>query len=558
MLNKLKTRLTKKGYAITKKFISEDFLNKLKKDLIVKPIEVQGYSNENDLKPFPVYTEDSKYIYIPRYYGIDNYGLPKKSDLTENKSEFNFKSNLREYQNVIVNDCLDKIKKIGGGLLSVPCGYGKTIMALYIASQLKMKTLVLVHKTFLQDQWVERIEQFTDAKIGIIRQDKIEIENKNIVIGMVQSITKRDYGENAFDSFDFLIVDEAHRYGSRVFSTALQKIGAKYTLSLSATPKRNDGLTKVIEWYTGPVLHRIEKKQNQDVVVKVFKFRSLNQKYFKDITRKYQGKLVPFTVKMINNLIKIKHRDTQIVNIIMNLMKLEPDRVILILSGRREHLGTLKDLVDTEVTKLVSEGTISEQEINTRFYVGGMKQHQLDEASKNGNIIFGTYEMAQEGLDIDKLNTLILATPKSNITQAIGRIMRKVLTTGDLKPLIIDICDELSSFMGQSRKRISEYRSNKYKIYTHYLLDHKLLTYEEYIKLENPEKSEQELEKLINKRYSYESDFNKILNIERIEELEQDSQENQEDKLNNLDKEIEEFKFEDKKTMKKKMKEYLF
>jgi superfamily II DNA or RNA helicase len=59
-------------------------------------------------------------------------------------------------------------------------------MALNILSKLKKKTLIIVHKEFLLNQWVERIEQFIpSAKIGVIRQNICDIENKDIVIGML-------------------------------------------------------------------------------------------------------------------------------------------------------------------------------------------------------------------------------------------------------------------------------------------------------------------------------------------------------------------------------------
>ena len=120
-----------------------------------------------------------------------------------------------------------------------------TTMSLYIACQLQVKTLVLVHKTFLQDQWIERCAQFTNAKIGIIRQKKVDVKGKDIVIGMLQSVSMINYDPVIFEDFGLIICDECHHFGSRVFSQALSKLSPKYTLGLSATPIRADGLTKV-------------------------------------------------------------------------------------------------------------------------------------------------------------------------------------------------------------------------------------------------------------------------------------------------------------------------
>jgi superfamily II DNA or RNA helicase len=82
--------------------------------------------------------------------------------------------------------------------------------------------------------------------------------------------------------------------------------------------------------------------------------------------------------------------------------------------------------------------------------------------SEEKQIIIGTYEMASEGLDIPDLDTLIMTTPKSNITQSIGRIMRK--ESYDNIPLIIDIVDKIDIFYAMYNKRKKIYQENKYEI----------------------------------------------------------------------------------------------
>ena len=88
------------------------------------------------------------------------------------------------------------------------------------------------------DQWKERIEFFLpDARVGKIQGDVVKIEDKDIVIGMLQSISMKDYPDDVFNSFGFVIYDECHHLGAEVFSRSLIKVGCKYILGLSATPK---------------------------------------------------------------------------------------------------------------------------------------------------------------------------------------------------------------------------------------------------------------------------------------------------------------------------------
>jgi len=116
-----------------------------------------------------------------------------------------FVGSLRTNQLPIVDAFLSKVndRTGGGGLLDVPCGWGKTAMALYICSQLQVKTLVIVHKSFLVNQWIERIEEFLpSARIGKIQGKEMDIQNKDIVIGMLQSLSVKHYPKIRFLALD--------------------------------------------------------------------------------------------------------------------------------------------------------------------------------------------------------------------------------------------------------------------------------------------------------------------------------------------------------------------
>jgi len=468
-----------RGYTIKKSDLSTSEIKYIKEKLTVKPF-LGDFDDNSEKEQFEVFTETERFITVPRYWGIKKYGIPYKIKFKGETRKFNFLSDLRDYQVSIVDACLEKIKSEGGGLLSVGCGRGKTVMAIKLAQLLEAKTLVVVHKTFLQDQWVERIKQFTDAKIGIIRQDKVDIEDKDIVIAMIQSISMRDYDIEIFDKFKFVIYDEAHHCASKIFSRALYKTGANYTLALSATPDRPDGLKKVMDWYLGPTIYKESRRPNKQVLTKVFKYHSKN-KLFVEQTVYRNGQSKAHAPKMINNLVEMKERNTHLLNIINQIRKF-PDRKILVLSGRREHLKFLKDNVDNNIKQDIQEKKILENECKTYYYLGGMKEKERKEAETQADILFATYDMAHEGLDIDRLNTVILATPKKNIIQSVGRIMRRILKTGDIRPIIIDLCDELSIFKRQGEIRLRDYNISKYEVKLYYINNDQFISYESYLK----------------------------------------------------------------------------
>jgi superfamily II DNA or RNA helicase len=180
---------------------------------------------------------------------------------------------MRQKQIDIMKIVLNKLDENDGGLLCLGCGSGKTVMALYIASCLKVKTLVIVHKSFLLNQWKERAAEFTDAKIGIIQQDKVDIEDKQIVIGMLQSISKDKYSSDIFKDFGLVIFDEAHHAPSQYFSKALPIIACKKTLALSATPNRADKLEKILFWYFGDIMYKAPAEAINNLVVKSYKYK---------------------------------------------------------------------------------------------------------------------------------------------------------------------------------------------------------------------------------------------------------------------------------------------
>lgn len=141
---------------------------------------------------------------------------------------------------------------------------------LYIASQLRVPTLILVHNTFLRDQWEDRIRAFLPrARIGRVQGDVIEVEGRDVVIAMLQTLSMKDLPKDTFKSIGLVIVDECHHIASEVFVQSIPKITSKYMLGLSATPERKDRLMFVMEWVLGPILYRSETSDVTDPKVRV-------------------------------------------------------------------------------------------------------------------------------------------------------------------------------------------------------------------------------------------------------------------------------------------------
>ena len=440
------TKLSKDGYKIIKKNYSSKEIKEIKDELTAKPF-TYNKSQMNDTNRFIVYLESPKKLYLPRFYGIKKFGEPTVNQMEEGDDiNLTFKGDLREEQKPIEEIYLKNAYEKGGGIISIRCGGGKTVLALHIISVLKKKTVVIVHKDFLMTQWRDRILEFLpDARIGKIQQNTVDIEDKDIVLAMVQSLSMKEYEEGTFDSFGLAIFDECHHLGAEVFSKSMRKVASKYMLGLSATPKRKDGLSKVFEWFMGDIVY-LQKEKNKDYAeVQLIECNFNDQKYNKEEVNFRREPCMP---KMINNICDYYPRTQMIVEVAKKYQ--QEKRSILILSDRRDHLNLLAVMLNDFCT--------------TGFYVGGMKPDELRD-SQEKDILLATFSMASEGMDVPKLNTVILASPKSDVEQSVGRVFRQKACDREFHPLIIDIQDIFSMFQKQCEKRITFYHKSNFTIF---------------------------------------------------------------------------------------------
>jgi superfamily II DNA or RNA helicase len=595
----LRTGISSRGYSVRKEDLDLKKLEQLKDELTVAAFVPMDTNMRPP--PFKLYMESDAKIYIPKAYGLRRFGIPLTSKMIGGEYiNVEFVGSLRAEQAEPVNKFIEAARDPvrGGGVISLPCGGGKTILAIYIMCVLKKKTIIVVHKDFLLQQWKERIEQFApSARVGILKAQKLEIDDKDIVMASLQSLSMKDYSEKLFDSFGFSIYDECfpydqlvltesgpleigrlytlwdtngsmprvlsynektrvykvskvtfawkkpyegelikiefmttqspyvyaselrctsdhkmitpdgqvpakemkegdlvvstggvsrvykitrakfsgyvydievrgdhtfmvcgpkgrgatavsncHHLSAEVFSQALKKVNTQYSLGLSATPKRKDGLTKVFLWHLGDIVYSITKRTDT-VDVRMIEYFESDPVYGQE-QYMFRGKLN--TARMINNICDFVPRIDFVVGLIKEVLEDEPGRRFLVLSDRRSH-------VDAMVDKLRGLG------IEAAQYYGGMKTEAL-KAAEDKTVICSTWAQASEGLDLRGLNTLVLASPKTDVIQASGRILRDKPEERLYTPLIIDIVDKYSIFVNQAKKRAAYYKKCKYNV----------------------------------------------------------------------------------------------
>lgn len=447
--------LCAKGYRVSKK--DPHLVEELISELTVAPRDDYGVSASNgEDTRFCVCMETERFLYLPRCFGLTRFGVPTKSSLDAfERVGLEFAGELLENQRAPVEAYLRAAADPSrmGGILQLPPGYGKTVIALHLIARLKAKALILVHKEFLMNQWIERAQAYLpNCRIGFIKQKQVEVENKDLVIGLVQSVSMRAYDPSVFAGFGMVVVDECHHVGASVFSKALPKVTFRYALGLSATVVRKDGLSKVFKWFLGDVIFKVARKTSLKCEVRVAKFcpKELppTSAYGRELVMR-NGKVN--MARMVNVVAECEERTRFVVELIARLLQEEPSRYVIVLSDRRQHLETMKTRLE-------------EREVSCGLYVGGMSNASL-EKSKCCRVILGTYSMVSEGFDLARLDTLVLSTSKSDVEQSVGRIQRKhELREEDNVPLVVDVVDDYSVFGTQFGRRMRFYRKSGYTV----------------------------------------------------------------------------------------------
>jgi len=280
--------------------------------------------------------------------------------------------------------------------------------------------------------------------VGIIQAQTFEVEGCDIVIGMVQTLYNKDYPSETFSCFGLTIIDEVHRIGSEQFSKTLFKTITPYMLGISATVDRKDKLTRVLYMFIGEKVYS-EKRNDDDVVnVRALEYVS-DDAEFNEPLLDFRGQTKYSS--MIVKLCDYGPRSDFIVRVIKDLIEEEPDNQIMILCHNRSLLVYLYNSIMHK--KIATVG----------FYIGGMKQTNLQE-TETKSIVLATYAMAAEALDIKTLSSLVMVTPKTDITQSVGRILR----VKHEKPIIVDIVDKHDVFQNQWVQRRRFYKKCNYKI----------------------------------------------------------------------------------------------
>ena len=490
--------LTAKGYAITKASLTDQQIAKLRKDLTMKPQDHFAKGAES----FPIYYESKTRFYVPRHWGRKTFGEPELSVVPDGlpfSPAIRFRTTFPPH--AFQTEIMETFLTTGAnGLICVPCGYGKTFMALHLAVTLGKRFLIVVDKEFLMNQWKAEIENFIEgATVGILQADVCQVgtdtitheysladlkqmakdahvkvtgtkevlqqrlqeagiditppktvKQYDITICMIQTICRQEYPEGFFSDYGFTIFDECHHLGASYFCKALRTIQTKSMLGLSATPDRDDGMSCIFEYFLGEAVYKnTQRAPDKDAVVKAIWFHS-DDPIYAEVPVNYRGETV--TATLLNNVSGFEPRNRKILDVMEEYIR-DPNRFILVISDRISQL----EWFETALKAAYPEYVVG-------YYIGGMKQTVLDENAEKCQLLLATYQMVAEGFSVKKLNTIVLMTPRKKVEQASGRIFRERINERKVAPHIIDIIDSHDCHKRRWTVRQKFYKDSQYTI----------------------------------------------------------------------------------------------
>jgi superfamily II DNA or RNA helicase len=291
---------------------------------------------------------------------------------------------------------------------------------------------------------------FSNVSVGWLQGKIVDIENKDIVISSIDSLSDVKYSKEILSQFGLVIVDECHHIAALTLSQVMPQIPSKYVLGISATPERNDGLEHLIYWLLGPCAFVYKRLPS---ITGISHTVTIKQIIFsggldKTDARMWNGQLA--FAEMINRLAEDHERNKVLVDIILKCY-LEGRRKILVISSIVDHAKKLKNQLLSHLSNAVSEHDV--------FSIFGGTRQEIVQKSKtdSARVVFASYAYVGEGYDDATIDTMVLALPRSSIQQIIGRCER--VHVGKLTPIVYDVIDDFSIFESMSYKRQKFYKS---------------------------------------------------------------------------------------------------
>ena len=365
---------------------------------------------------------------IPEDYEIVDKRIYVETD------ELSFGFDLRPSQAAVYDEVTDSC------IINAWVSWGKTFTALAIANKLRQKTLVVTHTLALRAQWEKEVQKVFGITPGIIGSGRFETDAP-IVIGNVQTLYRRV--DEIKEVFGTIILDEMHHVSSPTFTRLIDASKARYKIGLTGTMERKDGRHVIFRDYFSDTVFKPPKENYLVPVVNILKSG----------IRFPDGHNIPWASRI--NTIAYDWEYQNMIGVLAAGYAAKGHKV-LVVSDRVDFLKQVSRLVGD--TCICVTGDVPHEErpaIIKQIFGEGV------------DILFGTQSIFSEGISLDCLSCIVLATPINNeplLTQLIGRVIRK--NENKPQPVVVDIHLVGKTATRQANARMGYYMKQGYEVKT--------------------------------------------------------------------------------------------
>lgn len=390
----------------------------------------KGFEGESDPEPITQWVGGRGKVGLPLTFGVrllEEHGIEAEENLSKGtklicpkRPDPNHPS-APQGQGKFFNDIVEAMRSQYGVLAEAATGSGKTVAALNAVATLGRSAVVIVPRSRLMYQWANEAKKhigLTDDQIGLVGDGHEQLDRPFTVV-VIHNLYLSIYPKEFYESFGISIFDECHGLGAREFNKATRLFPSIFRLALSATPDRKDGCTKLFTDVFGEVSVRSEQEA-LPLTYEIVRFK----------LTKILGSLnfCKSTARPLIWLSEHKERNQLIAHLVKELYAKasRSGEAVVVLTSYIEHARTLYDLC--------GEGTDGIPREEMGFFMGKriddsgkrvtIKKAELDHVSANATVIFATYGMMREGIDVPRIGFGIEALPVADVRQAVGRARR--------------------------------------------------------------------------------------------------------------------------------------
>lgn len=404
---------------------SETQLEAIDKELNITIQNKSKYANANGSRQIHPYRVQQNLAFIPFAYAVEKGFKPMFHRKTQ---PMVFKGVLREEQKEVRNTVKDILNQSGSVIISTHVGFGKSILATYFAYKIQMKTLIVVNRVVLIEQWIQVLNQFIEnPKVCVLKPN--QMINWDCDFFIVNALNMAKFGY--MPEIGLVLVDEVHLIMSKVFSNCFQYVTPSYLIGLSATPYRLDGMDILFDLYFGK--HRVDRQLHRSHTV-----YKVSTAFVPKVNHQSNGKVD------WNDILNQQALDESRNDLIVDIVLKYPDLKFMILCKRIEQIKILQ--YKFELKSVEAE------------YIYGDRQ---PDTTRQNRILIGTTQKLGTGFDAPWLNALLVASDlEAYFIQYLGRVFRK----REVEPVIFDLVDKYSILQKHYKTREQTYLQHGGKV----------------------------------------------------------------------------------------------